>query len=269
LLVVLHELEAQDLHFDESWVPGEARGSVHHFLPGGEGSGRPLGDILFVDELAVMVAASKSIAGIGSADAVVGAKRGGGHELLVPSVDEGPRFIDGLFRSGLLGVGKTVISAWGALGSYQVGLGGMFPGAVGLPGGGDGCDRDQFNVLNDLAVTRDSIVKNAKGFKVARHGQLVVTTLPKEENILGVLGKTSAEPGVLIQDRGPPAENVAGLALVELEPGARFIGRQLKCDLTCKAEHEGVRGAFQVQNGALVQGPQMPAMLARRVTKDS
>jgi hypothetical protein len=50
-------LEAKNFCLHESGIPGEAGGGVNHLFPGCEGNRGPLGDILFMDELAVAVAA--------------------------------------------------------------------------------------------------------------------------------------------------------------------------------------------------------------------
>ena len=44
----------------------------------------------------------------------------------------------------------------------------------------------------------NGIVKDAKGFEVSCHGELAETTLPKEDDVLGVLHKAGAEPGELV-----------------------------------------------------------------------
>ena len=89
MLVLLCEFEAKNFHLNKSRVPGKAGGGVNHRFPGDKGDKRPLGNILFVDELAVLVAAREAVVRIGGTDAVLGAERGGGHEFLVPGVDEG------------------------------------------------------------------------------------------------------------------------------------------------------------------------------------
>ena len=46
-------------------------GGLDHLLPSCKGCLWPLGDILFVDELAIVVAASEAIVGIGGADTIL------------------------------------------------------------------------------------------------------------------------------------------------------------------------------------------------------
>ena len=74
MLVLLCEFEAKNFCLHESRIPGKAGSGVNHLFPGGEGDRGPLGNILFMDELAVLVAACKAVACVGGADAVLGAE---------------------------------------------------------------------------------------------------------------------------------------------------------------------------------------------------
>jgi len=56
LLVLLREFEAKNFCLHESGIPEKAGGGVNHLFPGGKGNRGPLGNILFMDELAVSVA---------------------------------------------------------------------------------------------------------------------------------------------------------------------------------------------------------------------
>ena len=74
MLVLLREFEAKNFCLHESRIPGKARGGVNHLFPGGEGDRGPLGNILFMDELAVSMAACEAVVRVGGTDAVLGAE---------------------------------------------------------------------------------------------------------------------------------------------------------------------------------------------------
>ena len=74
MLVLLHEFEAKNFCLYESRIPGEARGGVNHLFPDGEGNRGPIGNILFMDELAVSIVACEAVVHVGGTDAVLGAE---------------------------------------------------------------------------------------------------------------------------------------------------------------------------------------------------
>ena len=59
-------------------------GDVNHLLPSCEGGRGPLGDILFVDELAVTVTTGKTVASVGCADEVLMGELGDGMSFWLP-----------------------------------------------------------------------------------------------------------------------------------------------------------------------------------------
>ena len=81
---MLRQLETQDLGFSKSRVPHETRCGVHHLLPCSEGCSGPLGDILFMDELAVTITTGNALMSIGRADAVLWGKLGDGMSFWSP-----------------------------------------------------------------------------------------------------------------------------------------------------------------------------------------
>ena len=72
--VLISEFEAKNFRLNKSRVPGKARGGVNHLFPGGKCDRGPLGKILFVDELAVTVAAREAVAHVGGTDAGLGGR---------------------------------------------------------------------------------------------------------------------------------------------------------------------------------------------------
>ena len=65
----------------------------------------------------------------------------------------------------------------------------MLPSAMGFPGSCDGRHRHRFNVLDDLAVASDGIIKDAEGFDVPRDRELMEAVFPEEETYLGFLAR--------------------------------------------------------------------------------
>ena len=59
---------------------------------------------------------------------------------------------------------------------------------MGFPGSCDGRHWHRFDVLDDLAVASNGIIKDAEGFGVPHNRELVEAVFPEEDDVLGVFG---------------------------------------------------------------------------------